>query len=129
LDAIYPSTKVDSNKKRLSGVNNYTLHFAANQTPPVNGFWSITMYNPQQFFVPNPLNKYNVGPKYPLVYNADGSLDLYFQTTSPGADLEPNWLPAPNSSFSLTLRMYWPLVTVPQIVDETWLLPAVQKSP
>lgn len=126
-DAIYPYTDVDSNNNSLSGSNQYVVHFAGGQTPPVNGFWSITMYGPGLFFVPNSLNKYSVSPRDALIYNSDGSLDLFFQTTSPGTNLEANWLPAPDGSFSLMLRMYWPTVSISDIVNGIWVIPAVQK--
>ena len=126
-DAIYPTTDVDSASEKLIGTNQYVVHFARNQTPPVNGFWSFTMYDSDLFFVPNPLNKYTVSPRDPLVYNADGSLDLYFQNTSPGAEREPNWLPAPEGNFNVMLRMYWPKVSIEEIVNGTWKLPPIEK--
>lgn len=126
-DAIYPVTNMDSASQKLIGTNHYVLHFARNQTPPVNGFWSFTMYDSDLFFVPNPLNKYTVSPRDPLVYNADGSLDLYFQNTSPGAEKEPNWLPAPEGNFTVMLRMYWSKVSIEEIVNGTWKLPPIEK--
>ena len=126
-DAIYPSTNVDSTGHHLVGTNQYIIHFARNQTPPVNAFWSFTMYDSELFFVPNPLNKYTVSPRDPLIYNADGSLDLYFQNTSPGTDKEPNWLPAPESNFTIMLRMYWPKISIREIVNGTWYLPSIVK--
>ena len=109
-DAVYPYTEVDSNGEKLTGANKYTLTFAKGQTPPVNGFWSITMYEIDQgwWFVPNPLNKFTVSPRNNLKSNADGSLTLYFQNESPGKDKEANWLPAPKGEFIPMLRMYWP---------------------
>lgn len=126
-DAIYPVTNMDSTGQSLVGTNQYVLHFAQNQTPPVNGFWSLTMYDSDLFFVPNPLNKYTVSPRDPLVYNVDGSLDLYFQNTSPGAEKEPNWLPAPEGNFTIMLRMYWPKISIKEIVNGTWKLPPIEK--
>lgn len=126
-DAIYPFTDVDSNNKSLSGSNQYVLHFPKNQTPPVNAFWSITMYGPELFFVPNSLNKYTVSPRDALIYNADGSLDIYLQTTSPGKDKEPNWLPAPMDNFNIMLRMYWPRVSVLDIANGVWKIPAIEQ--
>ena len=95
-DAVYPYTDVDSKGQTLNGANKYTLTFAKGETPPVNGFWSITMYEIDKgwWFVPNPLNKFTVSPRNQLQYNADGSLTLYFQNESPGKDKEANWLPA-----------------------------------
>jgi hypothetical protein len=120
-DAVYPYTEIDASSQKLTGANNYTLTFAKGQTPPVNGFWSITMYEIDQgwWFVPNPLNKFTVSPRNHLTYNADGSLTLYFQNTSPGKDKENNWLPAPKGAFLPMLRMYWPKETSPSILDGT----------
>jgi len=126
-DAIYPSASVDSKNSSLVGTNQYILHFPSKQTPPVNGFWSLTMYTSDLFFVPNLLNKYTVSPRDALVYNEDGSLDIYMQNTSPGSDKEANWLPAPTGNFTIMLRMYWPKVTVAEIVNGTWVIPAIEK--
>lgn len=129
-DAVYPYTEVDSTSQKLTGANKYTLTFSKDQTPPVNGFWSITMYEIDQgwWFVLNPLNKFTVSPRNDLKYNADGSLTLYFQNESPGADKEANWLPAPKGDFIAMLRMYWPKETPPSIIDGTWKVPAVVKA-
>lgn len=127
-DAVYPYAEVDSAGRPLSGANKYTLTFVKGQTPPVNGFWSITMYEIDQgwWFVPNPLNKFTVSPRNNLKYNPDGSLTLYFQNESPGKDLESNWLPAPKGAFIAMLRMYWPKETAPSILDGSWTPPAVR---
>jgi hypothetical protein len=128
-DAVYPYTEVDAAGQKLSGANSYTLTFPKGQTPPVNGFWSVTMYEIDQgwWFVPNPLNKFTVSPRNNLIYNADGSLTLYFQNTSPGQDKETNWLPAPKGEFIPMLRMYWPKDTTPSILNGTWTPPGVMK--
>lgn len=128
-DAVYPYTEVDSNGDTLNGKNNYTLTFAKGQTPPVNGFWSITMYMIDQgwWFVPNALNKFTVSPRNDLKYNTDGSLTLYFQEQSPGKDKESNWLPAPKGDFLPMMRMYWPSETNPSILDGTWTPPKIVK--
>lgn len=128
-DAVYPYTEVDSTGAKLSGANKYTLTFAKGQTPPVNGFWSITMYEIDQgwWFVPNPLNKFTVSPRNDLTYNADGSLTLYFQNESPGADKQANWLPAPKGAFLPMLRMYWPKEQSPSILNGSWSPPPVVK--
>jgi hypothetical protein len=130
-DAVYPYTDVDGTGQKLSGANRYTLTFAKGQTPPVHGFWSITMYMIDQgwWFVPNRLNKFTVSPRNRLAYNADGSLTLHVQNESPGKDREANWLPAPGDDFLLMLRMYWPRATPPSIIDGTWKPPAVQRTP
>lgn len=126
-DAVYPTSEADADDKPYSGANKYIIHFAKGQTPPVNAFWSITMYNAEYFFVANPLNKYTVSPRNDLKYNADGSLDLYFQNESPGKDKEANWLPAPKDKFVLMLRMYWPKEKDPSIIKGTWKPPAVKR--
>lgn len=128
-DAVYPNTTVDSEGRGLNGANKYTLTFAAGQTPPVNGFWSITMYEIDQgwWFVPNRLNKFTVSKRDNLKPNADGSTTLYFQRESPGADKESNWLPAPAGDFIPMLRMYWPKPNSPSILNGTWAPPWVQR--
>jgi hypothetical protein len=129
-DAVYPYTEVDGAGQTLSGANKYTLTFAKDATPPVNGFWSITMYMIDQgwWFVPNALNKFTVSPRNNPKPNADGSLTLYFQNESPGADKEANWLPAPKGPFIAMLRMYWPKDAAPSILNGTWKVPRVVKA-
>jgi hypothetical protein len=107
-DAIYPLNLADDTGKPLDGASNYVLHFDKGQTPPVDAFWSVTLYDPQGFQVANPLNRFAVSSWMPFKYNSDGSLDLYFQNESPGADKEANWLPAPKGPFNLTMRLYAP---------------------
>jgi len=128
-DAIYPYTEVDSASQKLTGANKYTLTFAKDATPPVNGFWSITMYmiDGGWWFVPNALNKFTVSPRDNPRPNADGSLTLYFQNESPGKDKEANWLPAPKGDFLPMMRMYWPKDTSPSIINGSWKPPAVVK--
>src|SRR5262249_33503003 len=116
-----------ANGRSYNGANKYVMHFPRGQTPPVQGFWSLTMYDEQFFFVANPLNKYTVSPRNNLRYNDDGSLDIYIQNESPGTDREANWLPAPKGRFVLMLRLYWPRPTYPSIVDGTWKPPAAQR--
>ena len=129
-DAVYPYTEVDGAGQPLNGANKYTLTFPKGETPPVDGFWSITMYEIDQgwWFVPNPLNKFTVSPRDNPKPNADGSLTLYFQNKSPGKDKEPNWLPAPKGPFIPMLRMYWPKATSPSIIDGTWSPPKIVKA-
>jgi hypothetical protein len=128
-DAVYPYTLTDSTGAKLNGANKYTLTFAKGLTPPVNGFWSITMYmiDGGWWFVPNPLNKFTVSMRDHPKFNPDGSLTLYFQADSPGKDKEANWLPAPKGEFIPMLRMYWPKDTPPSILDGSWTPPAVMK--
>jgi hypothetical protein len=107
-DAIYPFSQKDAEGKPYDGANRYVMHFLRGQLPPVRGFWSVTMYDSQYFFVNNPLNRYSISPRQNLKTNPDGSTDLYIQKDSPGPDKESNWLPAPAGKFILMLRMYWP---------------------
>jgi hypothetical protein len=107
-DAIYPLNLSDDSGKPLDGANKYTLHFDKGATPPVNAFWSITLYDSEGFQVANVLNRFAVSSYMPFKTNADGSLDLYFQNGSPGKDKEVNWLPAPKGAFNLTMRLYSP---------------------
>jgi hypothetical protein len=107
-DAIYPANLADESGKPLDGTNKYTLHFDKDNMPPASAFWSVTLYDSEGFQVANPLNRFAVSSWMPFKYNADGSLDLYFQNESPGTDKETNWLPAPKSAFNLLLRMYAP---------------------
>jgi hypothetical protein len=99
-DAVYPTSEVDADGKPYSGANNYVMHFDKGQMPPVNGFWSLTMYDSAYFFVANPLNRYTLSWRNKLKQNADGSVDLYLQHQNPGKDKESNWLPAPRTSSS-----------------------------
>ncbi len=123
-DAVYPTSEVDADGKPYDGANKYVMHFAKGQTPPAKGFWSLTMYDAQYFFVPNPLNRYTLSPRNKLRYNKDGSLDLYIQNESPGKRKESNWLPAPADKFILMLRIYWPKES---LLDGTWQPPAVKR--
>jgi hypothetical protein len=107
-DAIYPSNLGDESGKPLEGTNKYALHFEKGNTPPASAFWSVTLYDSEGFQVPNSLNRFAISSWMPLKYNADGSLDLYFQNENPGADKEANWLPAPKGAFNLLMRLYAP---------------------
>ncbi len=107
-DAIYPFNIGDESGKPLEGANKYTLSFAKDATPPVDAFWSITLYDQDGFQVGNALNRFAVSSWMPFKYNPDGSLDLYFQNENPGKDREANWLPAPKGAFNLTMRLYSP---------------------
>ncbi len=107
-DAIYPINLADDTGKPLDGANRYVLHFESNAIPPVNAFWSVTLYDAEGYQVPNNLNRFAVSSWMPFKFGPDGSLDLYFQNESPGADKEANWLPAPKGPFNLTMRLYAP---------------------
>jgi hypothetical protein len=128
-DAVYPTTYVDAAGSALNGANRYTLHFDPGQTPPVNAFWSVTLYNSDSYFVANAIDRYAISSWMPLQKNPDGSIDLYIQRGSPGNDKEPNWLPCADGDFNLTLRMYWPKDTPPSIMDGSWKPPPVMKVP
>jgi hypothetical protein len=126
-DAVYPTSLKDADDRVYDGANKYVMRFPKGQLPPVEGFWSITMYDGQYFFVPNVLNRYSISPRQDLKANPDGSVDLYIQKDSPGSDKESNWLPAPAGKFILMLRMYWPNESDPSIIDGTWTIPPVKK--
>jgi hypothetical protein len=128
-DAVYPTSEVGADGKPYDGANKYVVHIDKGQMPPVNGFWSLTMYNAQYFFVDNPLNRYTLSSRTKFVPNADGSVDMYLQADSPGKAKEANWLPAPKGRFIPMLRLYWPKETPPSIIDGTWKPPAVTPAP
>jgi len=135
VEAMYPMTRSDASGEPLDGSkHNYTLTFAAGQLPPVNAFWSITMYDGKtQFLIENPINRYLINtPMLPgMKKNPDGSLTLYIQKDSPGADKKSNWLPAPNGPIYLVMRLYWPRETPPSILpagEGTWKPPGVAKA-
>jgi hypothetical protein len=107
-DAIYPLNLADENGTPLDGANRYMIHFDKGAAPPVNAFWSLTLYDRDGFQVANSINRFAVSSWMPFKYNPDGSLDLYFQNESPGTDKEVNWLPAPKGPFNLTMRLYGP---------------------
>lgn len=134
-EAMYPLTRVDGGDEKLDGSkHNYTLTFPADSLPPVNAFWSVTMYDGvNQLLIKNPIDRYLINsPMLPsLKRNADGSLTLYIQNTSPGADKEANWLPAPNGPIYLVMRLYWPKEQQPSILPPgkgEWKPPAVTKA-
>jgi hypothetical protein len=124
-DAIYPINLADDTGKPLDGANTYTLHFDKGGMPPARAFWSVTLYDNDGFQVANPLNRFAVSSWMPFKYNADGSLDLYFQTENPGADKEANWLPAPKGPFNLTMRIYAP---TSEVLNGRWNPPPVTRT-
>jgi hypothetical protein len=107
-DAVYPINLADDTGQPLNGASNYTLHFDKGAIPPVDAFWSVTLYDQEGYQVANSLNRFAVSSWMPFRYNPDGSLDLYFQNVSPGPAKEANWLPAPKGPFNLTMRLYAP---------------------
>jgi hypothetical protein len=123
-DAVYPQNLGGADGKPLTGANKYTLHFTKSEIPPVSAFWSITLYDKDGFPSANALNRNAIGDRDALTVNADGSLDLYFQHGSPGADKDSNWLPAPIGDFNLTMRLYAPKL---EILDGRWAPPAINR--
>ena len=123
-EAIYPTNNEDNRGQPLTGANKYSIHFDKGQTPPVDQFWSITMYDIDGYLVDNPLNRYSISSQNEgLKHNPDGSLDIYLQHESPGTEKESNWIPSPTGEFSLSLRMYGP--QEPMLNGE-YQIPAVQ---
>ena len=128
-EAMYPIYAIDASGQKLDGANRYTVNFAPGQLPPVNAFWSLTMYElPASLLVANPINRYLINsPMLPqLVKDADGGLTLYVQNELPGKDKEPNWLPAPKGPFVVYMRLYWPKQ---EAEDGTWKQPPMTKTP
>ncbi|MCC6677200.1 MAG: DUF1254 domain-containing protein [Phycisphaerales bacterium] len=123
-DAVYPLCIADADGKPLTGENRYVLHFTKAELPPVAAFWSVTMYDHEGFQVANPINRFAIGDRDALKYNADGSLDIYIQHQSPGKDKESNWLPAPaTGELGVTMRLYAP---GPSVLEGRWAPPAVK---
>jgi hypothetical protein len=134
-EAVYPMTRTDAKGETLDGSkHSYTLTFPAGELPPVNAFWSVTMYDGQtQLLIENPIERNLINsPMLPdMTKNADGSLTIYIQKDSPGKDKESNWLPAPNGPIYLVMRLYWPKTDAPSILPVgkgTWSPPGVQKA-
>ena len=129
VEAMYPVYSVDADGQKLDGANRYTVRFAPGHLPPVNAFWSLTMYEmPASLLVANPLNRYLLNsPMLPRFRrDADGGITFYIQHESPGADKEANWLPAPKGPFLIAMRLYWPK---PEALDGTWKQPPMQRVP
>ena len=124
-DAIYPLNLADESASPLDGANKYTLHFDKGDAPPASAFWSVTLYDAEGYQVANPLNRFAVSSWMPFKYNANGSLDLYFQNENPGPDKEANWLPAPKGAFNLTMRLYAPKS---EALTGKWNPPAVTRA-
>jgi hypothetical protein len=124
-DAIYPLCVHDSAGQPVRAENRYVLSFKADEIPPVDAFWSLTMYDAEGFQVANPINRFAIGDRDQLKRNADGSIDLIIQHQSPGADLESNWLPAPKAGLlGVTMRLYAPR---PEALDGRWVPPALRR--
>jgi hypothetical protein len=126
-DAVYPTSLKAADGDAYDGPHTYVMRFPKGQLPPARGFWSLTMYDAEYFFVPNVLNRYSISARQNLKTNPDRSVDLYIQKDSPGAAKESNWLPASPGEFILMLRMYWPSEKSPSIINGSWTIPAVKK--
>lgn len=125
VDAVYPNTSTDADHQPLMGGQNYVLHFDAKHLPRVNGFWSITLYDENGFLIENTAGKYAIQDEDDLVYNEDGSLDIYIQSNAPQGK-EANWLPTPaKGNFAITMRLYWP---DEEVLDGSWSIPAIKKA-
>ncbi|MFH7243818.1 MAG: DUF1254 domain-containing protein [Spirulina sp.] len=124
-DAVYPLNVVDADGQPMDGAHSYVLHFEKAELPPVEAFWSITMYDAEGFQVANSLDRFAIGDRDDLTYNADGSLDIYMQHESPGADKVANWLPSPaQGALGVTMRLYAPKA---EVLDGRWVPPMVKK--
>jgi hypothetical protein len=124
-DAMYPSTQQDAQGKVLNGKHAYRIHFAADQLPPVNAFWSVTAYGADNFLIHNVEHRYAVGSMSSLTPNADGSIDILIQASPPAKGMDKNWLPVkPSEDFLLNARLYWPQA---QALDGRWGMPAVER--
>jgi hypothetical protein len=123
-DAIYPLNIADADGKPVNGNQNYVLHFKKEELPPVEAFWSITMYDAEGYQTANPINRFAVSSWMPFKYNADGSLDLIIQHDNPGADKVANWLPAPKGPLGVTMRLYAPKAVA---LDGRWNPPAIKR--
>jgi len=124
-DALYPKAFTDSKGQPLDSAKAYRIRFKAEDIPPANAFWSLSLYDDRQLFSPNPINKHALGDRDKLVLEADGSLEILLQRESPGKAKEPNWLPTPpKGSFSLVLRLYWPKA---EALDGRWTPPPIER--
>jgi hypothetical protein len=124
-DAVYPNARFDVDDQPLEGSNRYVLHFPSGGLPPVRAFWSITAYDQDGYLIANELDRYALGDRDPLKFNADGSLDLYVQAEAPAEELRTNWLPVPaQGPFRITARLYWPEQS---ILDGAWRMPGLRR--
>ncbi|MCV7347907.1 DUF1254 domain-containing protein [Mycolicibacterium rhodesiae] len=123
-DAVYPMLVTDADGQPLAGENDYVIHFDAGKLPPVDAFWSVTMYDAEGYQVANEIDRFAIGDRDALQYNADGSLDIYIQHSNPGPDKVANWLPAPQGTLGVTMRLYAPRR---EAISGAWHPPAVRK--
>ena len=124
-DAVYPLLNVVADGDPATGDHDYVIHFDADKLPPADAFWSVTMYDAEGFQVANELDRFAIGDRDSLTYDADGSLNLYLQHTNPGVERESNWLPAPLGPLGVTMRLYAPKA---EVLDGRWHPPVVQKA-
>jgi hypothetical protein len=124
-DAVYPLAETDTDDQPLNGDNDYVLHFNKDELPPVDAFWSVTMYDADGFQAANPINRFAIGDRDALSYNHDGSLDLYLQHEDPGPDKQSNWLPAPRGPLGVTMRLYAPQ---PVVLHGHWAPPPIKRT-
>jgi len=124
-DAVYPLLTADACGEPLTGEHDYVIHFDPGQLPPAAAFWSVTMYDSEGYQAANEINRFAIGDRDPLMFNADGSLDLYLQHTNPGPERESNWLPAPFGPLGVTMRLYAPKR---EAFDGTWTPPPVHRA-
>jgi len=122
---VYPILVADADGRPLNGENRYRLHFEQAELPPVEAFWSLTMYDSDGFQTANEIDRYAIGDRDDLRFNGDGSLDLYLQHDRPAPELVPNWLPAPLGPLGVTMRLYGPRR---EVLDGAWVPPAVTRE-
>ena len=128
MDAVYPLSQKDAAGDEYDGAaHKYVMRFEKGREPPAEAFWSLTMYDTDFFFVPNAIDRYDLGQRNRFVSNSDGSVDIYLQADLAGKEKESNWLPAPKGKFNLVLRIYSPRATPPSILDGSWLPPPVTR--
>ena len=126
-DGFYPISRHDEDGKLLNRANRYVMHFTKTDIPPINpqGFWSITIYDKEYFLATNAINRYSLSSRDTFQQNADGSMDLYIQRESPGADKQANWLPAPDGEYILMMRLYWPK---DEALNGAWVPPPARRT-
>lgn len=122
-DAVYPLLVADGDGKPVIGSQDYVLHFTKDELPPVDAFWSVTMYDEHGFQVANEIDRFAIGDRDELRYNSDGSLDLYLQHENPGPEREANWLPSPDGPIGVTMRLYAPK---PPVLSGDWSPPPLR---
>ena len=129
-DAVYPLSQKDANGNKYDGAKHkYVMRFEKGRMPPVEAFWSLTMYDTDFFFVPNPINRYDLSQRNTFITNPDGSVDLYIQAESRARTRRPTGCRRPKGEFNLVMRIYAPGETPPTILDGSWTPPPVKRVP